>query len=113
MQSAWTINAYADQEIVRFEKLTPLITEQRTIRLDCILERHPWTPVLVFVLDRASEEIEAHQGRFAALPGNCHLICAMGFNQLLNVLFEELIIHAKTAARIQLLLIQVEAVRAV
>src|SRR5208282_4199740 len=112
MQFPWAINAYANQEIVRFKKLTPLITEQRTIRLNGVLERHPRTPIFVFQLDRASEKVEAHQCRFATLPSNRHLICTMRFNQLFYVLFQQLIGHAELAAWIELLFVQVEAVGA-
>src|SRR5208283_2135498 len=88
MQFPWTINAYANQEIIRFKKFTPLITNQRTIRLNRILKSHPRTPVLVLILDRASEKVEAHQCRFATLPSNRYLTCTMGFDQLSYVPFQ-------------------------
>src|SRR5208282_2600604 len=113
MQFPWAINAYANQEIVRFKKLTPLITEQRTIRLNGVLERHTRAPVLFLKLDRTPEEVETHQGRLAALPSNRYLIRTVGFDKLLYVLFEELIIHTKTAAGVEQFLIQVETVGAV
>src|SRR5208283_1189302 len=112
MQFPWTINAYANQEIVRFKKLTPLITEQRTISLNRILERHPWTLIFFLILHSAPEKVETHQGWFTPLPRDRHLIGTMGFNQLFYVPFKQLIVHAEPAARIKLLLIQVEAVRA-
>ena len=80
MQFARTIDAYANQEIVCFKKFTPLITEQRTIRLNRILKSHSGAPVLVLKLNSASEKVETHQCWFTSLPSNRHLTGTMRFD---------------------------------
>ncbi len=70
--------------------------------------------VLLDELDRASEEVEAHQGRFAALPGDDDLRHgAVRFEHLAEVGLLQLFGHPESAARVQHLLGQEEAVVAI
>ena len=53
---------------------------------------------------RALEEIQPHQGRLAALPGDRHLRRPVRFEELADVGLQQLIGHAEAAAGIEHLL---------
>src|SRR5262249_15779338 len=61
----------------------------------------------------APEKIESHQGRFAALPRKTHDRRLMGIDELPDVGIHDLIRHLEAALRIQLFLVEIEAVFAV
>jgi hypothetical protein len=55
-------------------------------------------------VDGAPVKFDPHEGRLATLPGNCHLVAAMGLDKLGNVSLQHLIAHAKAAAGVEKLL---------
>ena len=111
VQLARTIDADADQEVVFFEELAPLVVQQRTVGLHGVLKSHAWFAILLLVLDGFAVEIDPHQGRFASLPGHRDLVAAVGLDQLADIGFEGLFRHAEFAIGIEQLLVQEEAVR--
>jgi hypothetical protein len=64
-------------------------------------------------LDRAPEEIEFHQRRLAALPRHYHLRGAVRLQQLADVGLERSLGHPMLFVRVQRLLGQEEAIRAI
>ena len=63
-------------------------------------------------LERAAEEVEPHERRLAALPGERDGVCMVGLDQLPDVLLEDVVRHPKSRARVEGLLVEEEAVRA-
>ena len=55
------------------EELAPLVVEHGAVGLDGVLDVLARPAVTLDELDRTSEEIEAHQRRLAALPGDGHV----------------------------------------
>jgi hypothetical protein len=55
--------------------------------------------------DRPAEELEAHEGRLAALPGDRHLGRAVGLDELTDVALERLVAHAEASAGVEPLLV--------
>ena len=104
-----------DEEVVLLEELRPLLVEQRGVRLDRVLGLLARAcRYRVGELDRAAEELDAHQRRLAALPGDRHLGHArVRLDQLPDVRLEQLVGHAEPRARVEHLLREEEAVRAV
>ena len=113
VQLARAVDAQADEELVRLEEGAPLVVEQRAVGLDRV--RRPAVRALVAfdVLDRALEEVEAHQRRLAALPGDDDLRPRLRLEQLADVGLEQLVRHPEPAARVEHLLREEEAVLAV
>src|SRR5690606_16717473 len=76
-------------------------------------DAHPRLAILLLVSDRLPEEVEAHQRRLAALPGEGHLGHALRLDILPGVLFQQRAGHAKVAVRIEALFGEEVAVFAV
>ena len=57
-----------DEELVLLQKRSPLVIEQRTVRLQRVQDPLPRLRVLLLQLDRAAEELQAHDRRLATLP---------------------------------------------
>ena len=70
-------------------------------------------PVALHELHEVAEEVEAHEGRLAALPGDGDPLGLMRLEELPHVLVEQVAVHAEAAARVEGLLGEEEAVRAV
>jgi len=103
-----------DQVVVVPEELSPLGVEQRPVRLDRMDGALARLEVCLRDRDRASEEVEPHQRRLAALPRDRHLRCAcMGLDQLTQVCVQLLVGHPEAAVRVEHLLGEEEAVVAV
>ena len=104
----------ADEHAVVLEERRPLLVDQRAVRLDRVARPLARAQVLVRELDRAAEELDAHQRRLAALPGDRHLRHGcMCLDQLSDVRLEQLIRHPEARAGVEHLLREEEAVRAV
>jgi len=111
---ARAVDRNADQKIVLAQKRSPVHIELRTVGLDRVRGALARLEVPIDDLDRPPEEIESHQRRFAALPGDVHdRDMRMGFDELTDVGLEQLVGHPEPAARVQHLLGEKEAVRAV
>ena len=103
-----------DEEVVLLQELAPLVVELRPVRLDRVGDRLFRPAVLLDELDRAAEELDAHQRRLPALPGDRHLLpVGVRLEQLPDVGLEQVVGHPEAAARVQHLLREEEAVRAV
>ena len=70
VQLARTVDADADEEACSREQLAPLVGQQRAVGLDRVFDGLVRAPMLLDELDRAAEEVDAHQRRLAALPGD-------------------------------------------
>ena len=91
-----------------------IVVDQRPVGLDGVDDPLPGSRVLPLQLDGAPEEVQTHHGGLAALPGHGHLgRPVMGLDQLADVGLQQRLGHPEAAARIQPLLGEVEAVRAV
>ncbi len=102
------------EEAVLGEERTPLVVEQRAVRLDRVGDALVRQLQLLGELDRASEEVDPHHRRLAALPRDRDLgRTGVRLDQLAEVRLEQFVRHAEPAARVQHLLGQEEAVRAV
>ena len=54
------------------EEFAPLVGEQRAVGLDRVVDGLARLPVSVGQFERTPEEVDTHQRRFAALPGDGH-----------------------------------------
>ncbi len=113
MERLGSVETDAHQETVLLEEATPFVVQRGAVGLDRVLDRLPRTPVLLDELDRAAEEVQPHEGRLAALPGEVHFRCLMGLEQLADVVLEQVVRHAEAAAGVEHLLGEEEAVLAV
>jgi hypothetical protein len=104
VQGAWTVQAEADQEAVFVKELAPLLIDQRPVRLQRVVDAHAGLAVLLLIGDRLPEEVQPHQRRLAALPGESDLGHALRLDVLARVVLQQVVGHAKAAARIQHLL---------
>ena len=95
------------------EEGAPSVVEQEAVGLERLLNRLPGPLVFFHELDRALEELDLHQRRLAALPGDRHLGGAMGFEELPDIVLERLRRHPVLVIGIKSLLRQKEAVGAV
>ena len=107
------VDAHADEETVLGEEGRPLVGDQRGVGLDRVLELHAGSLRTLGDRDRLAEEVDAHQRRFAALPGNGDLGSGVRFEQLADVGLEHLVAHPEPVAGVQGFLGKEEAVRAV
>ena len=113
VQVAWAVNADADQEVVFFKEGAPGIIQQGAVGLEGVFQGHS-RPAVPFSQDHSlTEEIQAHQGGFAPLPGDGDLVGLVGFDQLPDIGFKQLLAHAELAVGIERFFIQEEAVGAV
>ncbi len=113
VELAGTVDAETDQEPVIVEQLAPLVGEQRAVRLDGVVHLLAGLPVALGELDGATEEVDAHEGGLAALPGDGHLGRGLRFDDLPHVGVEQLVGHAEPVPGVERLLRQEEAVLAV
>jgi len=95
------------------EKRAPVVVEQGTVRLNRVQNRLSRFAILLHVHDRAFEEVEPHQGRFAPLPCDVNIAGRMSLQELPDVAVKQLVRHAEPVARIEHLLGEEEAVFAV
>ena len=95
------------------KKRAPLVVERRAVGLDRVGDLLARALVPLDVLDRALEEVEAHQRRLAALPADDHLGAGLRLEQLPDVGLEQLVGHPEPAAGVEHLLREEEAVLAV
>ena len=93
---------------------SPLGVEQGCVRLDRVQGALAGLEVAPRDLDGASEEVQSHQRRLAALPRDRHLRRArVGLDQLAQVRIQLLVGHPEAAVRVEHLLGEEEAVVAV
>ena len=99
VQFARAVDAQADQEVVFLEEGAPVVVEQQAVGLESVLHRLAGPAVFLDQFDGALEELELHQRRLAALPGDGHLGRAMRFQQLADVGLERGLRHPVLVVR--------------
>src|SRR3954452_23046142 len=110
----WPVDRDPDQEVLVLEERGPLLVEERPVGLDRVRRPLAGLKTVFSQLDRAAEEIDAHEGRFPALPGDGDFGDAgVRLDQLLDVRIEQFARHAEPTTRIEHLLREEEAIRAV
>jgi len=107
------IHAEAHKKAVFLEEGAPRVIEPSPVGLDRVGDLLVRLPVLLHAGDRPLEELETHQRRLAALPRDHHLRPLLRLQQLPDVGVQHLVTHPESAAGVQLLLRQEEAVLAV
>ncbi len=100
MRFTRTVEADPDQEAILGEELAPRIVQQRAVGLQGVLGSRARAGVLLLVRHRLAEKVQAHQGRFAALPGKVDFWGALSSDVLAGVIFQRLVRHAEGRARI-------------
>ena len=111
---ARAVDGQAHQEVVLVQERAPLVVEQRAVGLHRVEHRLPGPAELLLQLEGPPQELEAHQGRLAALEGDHDLVGALvGREQLADVGLVHARLHPEPAAGVELLLGQEEAVLAV
>ena len=113
VQLARAVDAQADQEVVLLEERAPVVVEQQAVGLEGVLHGLAGPAVLLDQFDGAPEEVELHQRRLAALPGDGDLRRAVRLQQLADVGLERGLGHAVLVVRVQRFLGQEEAVGAI
>ncbi len=107
------VDADPDQVVVLLEQRRELVVDERAVGLDRVLDGHSRAAVLLDVGMGAAKEVGAHERRLTALPGDADVGRPMRLDELPNVGLEQLVGHPEAAARVEHLLGQEEAVRAV
>ncbi len=72
------VHADADQEVLLGQELRPVLVEQHAVGLQAVAPAVAGAGLLALDLDGAAEEVEAHQGRLAALPADLDLARLQG-----------------------------------
>ena len=110
VQLARAVDAEPDEVVVLGEEGGPLVVEKDAVGLQGALDGHAGRHVSAFGRTCPPEELEPHQRRLAALPGDGHLRDPLGRRGLRDVGLHQLIAHAEVAARIEVFLLEEEAV---
>jgi pimeloyl-ACP methyl ester carboxylesterase/class 3 adenylate cyclase len=113
MHLAGAVDAEADKEGVLLEEGTPLVVQAGAVGLDGVANHLAGTAVALDVVHGALEEVEAHEGGLAALPGDDDVGSGVGLQEQLEVCLQEVVGHAEAAAGVEHLLGEEEAVLAV
>ena len=110
---AWAVDAQPNQKIVFLEEGAPLIIQQDAVGLKGVFHGLTGPAVLFDELDRAPEELELHQRRFASLPRHGDRGRAVRLQQLADVGLQRGLRHPVLFVRIQRFLRQKEAISAI
>ena len=108
-----TVDAEPDQKVMLLEEGAPFVVQLCAIGLHRMLQGCTGGLVLLSQLNRPPEEVQPHQGRLTALPGDGDLGDALRLEILPQILLQHLVGHAELAAGVELFLGQEEAVLAV
>ncbi len=104
------VDAQAHEHVVLGEERGPLVVEQRAVRLDRALDLPPRGQCIALDLERAAEEVEAHERGLAALPRERHERHPLRLDRLPNERVHDLVGHLRVAAGVERRLLQEEAV---
>ena len=110
VQVARAVEAEPDEVVVLGEEGAPLVVEEHAVGLDGALDRHAGGHAAAFGRACPAEEVEPHQRGLSALPGQRHLRDLLRASGLGDERLHHLVAHAEVAARVQLLLLEEEAV---
>jgi hypothetical protein len=112
VQVSRAIQRQTDQPAVLGEKPSPLVGQQRSVRLQRVPHPLPGTPVTFGQLDCPAEKLQPHHRGLAALPSDGHLPVRLRRQVLAQECLLDIDRHAEATARIERRLSQVETVRA-
>ena len=73
------------------QELAPGIVEVRAVRLEIVLAPDMGRTIFPLELDHLPEEVDAQEGRLAALPGKDHFLAVLSFEVQPDESFEHLI----------------------
>jgi hypothetical protein len=113
VHALWTVDAKPDKNVILFEKLTPLIVQQRAVCLNGVQNALPGFSIPLNVMNGTAKEVDPQEGRLSALPCDVHFTEWLRFQELPNVGLEQLIGHAKPIAWIKHFFRQEETVFAI
>lgn len=83
------------------EELAPLVIQQHAVGLQRIDDAHARRAIFLLITDSLPEEVQPHQHRFAALPGEGDFRDMLCFNVLTGIFLKKRLGHAKIAAGVQ------------
>ena len=113
MQAGRTVDADPNQELMLGQERTPLVIQQRSVGLDGV-GNLPTVREGRLEFHHPAEELETRQGRFSPLPGEPDDRYILSLDVLSDELPQHLVGHLEPPVPVeQLLLLEVEAVRAV
>ena len=95
------------------EKRAPFVVQKHTVGLYRVQDLLTRFAVPLYDIHRAPEEVESHESRLAALPGDGDLGRVLRFEQLTDVRLHCLVGHAETLAGVETFLGEEEAVCAI
>ena len=111
------VDADADQEMLARKECAPVVVEQHAIGLEGVLDAHPFGTMMLLQRHRPLEEVDAKQGRLAALPGKHDLAlagCHRRRDQVAHIALQHRVGHTEAFfVRIELLLLEVVAIGAI
>ena len=110
VQFARAVEARPDEVVVLGEEGAPLVVEEHAVGLERALHSHAVGHATCLGSARPPEEVDPHQGRLAALPGEGDLRDPLRLGGLRDEGLDHVVAHAEVAPRIQVLLLEVEAV---
>ncbi len=114
MQVPRPVDRDADEELVLGQELAPFVVDEDAVGLEGVRDAFA-VAVVLLELHGAPEEVHPHERRLAALPGEVDLGDVLRLDVSPDVGFQRFLVHAPgfSIVRVKLLLLQVEAVRAV
>ena len=95
VEAAWAIDGEADEEVVGVEELAPVGVEECAVGLEGVVDFFGWGAVFGLEFYDAFEEVEAHEGGFAALPGEVDFGDVLVLDVLADVVVEGFGGHAE------------------
>lgn len=113
VQVSRPVDAQSDEKFVFCEKFAPLVVEQRAVGLKRVFDRAA-LGVASLEFNDVTKKVQAGDRRFTALPRKTDDGARLRGDVIAHVGFEHFRRHAEVAlARVEMLLLQVEAVSAV
>lgn len=112
MEFCGTVDADSREEVIIMEERCPVVIDECSVRLDCILDGCVWRGDLLLQLNCPFEEGQSHECRFSALPVE-GVGCEGEPEVLSREAFQGIFGHAMRVFAEDFFLLQVEAIVAV
>ena len=109
----WAVYAETDEKVVLLEERAPFIVQEGAVGLYRVKDFLRRLSVFFEVSDGAPEEIEAHEGRLAALPCDVDFAGRVRLQKLPDIRIQQVLGHPEPVARVKHFLGQKEAILAV
>ena len=109
----WAVYAETDEKVVLLEERAPFIVQEGAVGLYRVKDFLRRLSVFFEVSDGAPEEIEAHEGRLAALPCDVDFAGRVRLQKLPDICIQQVLGHPEPVARVKHFLGQKEAILAV